>query len=67
MRYPGHFKVRILPPIERGMEPDAFFERLVSVMETASDQLLIDTAASNPDLPLPPTAKARLEALRQTS
>jgi 1-acyl-sn-glycerol-3-phosphate acyltransferase len=67
MRYPGHFKVRILPPIERGMEPDAFFERLVSVMETASDQLLIDTAASNPDLPLPPTAKARLEALRQMS
>jgi 1-acyl-sn-glycerol-3-phosphate acyltransferase len=67
MRYPGHFKVRILPPIEKGMEPDAFFERLVSVMETASDQLLIDTAASNPDLPLPPTAKARLEALRQTS
>jgi 1-acyl-sn-glycerol-3-phosphate acyltransferase len=67
MRYPGHFKVRILPPIEKGMEPDAFFERLVSVMETASDQLLIDTAASNPDLPLPPTAKARLEALRQMS
>ncbi len=33
MRYPGHFKVRILPAIQPGMDPDAFFEHLIEVLE----------------------------------
>ena len=64
IRYPGHFKVRILPPIAPGMEPDAFLAHLVDVMETASDRLLIETAAANPRLPLPPAAKQRLAELK---
>ncbi|MFB9913906.1 lysophospholipid acyltransferase family protein [Rhizobium paknamense] len=67
MRYPGHYKLRILPPILPGMEPDAFFEKLIAELETASDELLVDAARTNPDLPLPPTAKARLEALAGNS
>ena len=63
-RYPGHFKVRILPPIQPGMDPDAFFAHLIKVTEDASDQLLLETVASNPHLPLPPTAVERLAALR---
>lgn len=64
IRYPGHFKVRILPPIAPGMEPDAFLAHLIDVMETASDRLLIETVEANPKLPLPPTAQQRLAELR---
>jgi 1-acyl-sn-glycerol-3-phosphate acyltransferase len=64
IRHPGHFKVRILPPIEPGMDPDAFLAHLTEVMETASDQLLIETVAANPKLPLPPTAMQRLAELK---
>lgn len=64
IRYPGHFKVRILPAIGPGMDPDAFLAHLVDVMETASDRLLVETAAANPNLPLPPTAEQRLAELK---
>lgn len=64
IRQPGHFKVRILPAIQPGMDPDAFFEHLVSVMETASDQLLLETVDANPKLVLPPVTKARVAVLR---
>ena len=64
MRYPGHFKVRILPAIQPGMDPDAFLAHLIEVMETASDRLLIETVAANPPLPLPPTAEQRLAELK---
>lgn len=67
LRYPGHFKVRILPPIEPGLDPDAFFEKLMQVTEKASDELLVETAANNPDLPLPPTALKRLEEIKAAS
>ncbi|EYR83580.1 1-acyl-sn-glycerol-3-phosphate acyltransferase [Shinella sp. 838] len=64
IRYPGHFKVRILPAIAPGMDPDAFLAHLVEVMETASDRLLVETVAANPNLPLPPTAEQRLAELK---
>jgi len=49
------------------MDPDAFFAHLIAVTEAASDQLLLETAASNPDLPLPPTSVERLAVLRNVS
>lgn len=64
LRYPGHFKVRVLPPIAPGMDPDAFLAHLVEVMEAASDRLLVETVEANPHLPLPPTAVVRLAELR---
>lgn len=64
LRYPGHFKVRILPAIQPGMEPDAFLAHLIDVMETASDRLLVETVAANPTLPLPPTVVERLAELK---
>jgi 1-acyl-sn-glycerol-3-phosphate acyltransferase len=63
-RYPGHIVIRILPPIAPGLPQDVFFKQLVETMEKASDQLLIETAAKNPDLPLPPTAVARIAELQ---
>lgn len=64
IRQPGHFKVRILPAIMPGMEPDAFLAHLVEVMETASDRLLVETVEANPHLILPPTAERRLAELK---
>ncbi len=64
LRFPGHFKVRILPPIEAGLDPDVFLQTLVDVMEKASDQLLLETVRDNPHLPLPPTAAQRLKEMQ---
>jgi 1-acyl-sn-glycerol-3-phosphate acyltransferase len=64
LRYPGHFKVRILPPIEAGLDPDVFLQTLTDVMEKASDALLVETVKENPHLPLPPTARQRLKELQ---
>lgn len=63
LRYPGHFKVQILPPIEAGLDPDVFMAKLVDVMETASDRLLVETAKANPQVPLNADARRRLEEL----
>ena len=59
LRYPGHFKVKILPPIPPGLDPDAFLARLVGVMEEESDRLLVETIEANPHVPLPQTAARR--------
>ncbi len=64
LRFPGHFKVRILPPIEPGLDPDVFYETLVEKLEKASDELLIETVRDNPKVPLPPTAVQRLKKLK---
>lgn len=64
LRYPGHFKVKILPPIPAGLDPDEFLKTLMDVMESASDTLLLETVKDNPHVPLPPTAAQRLKDLR---
>ncbi|TDK34563.1 1-acyl-sn-glycerol-3-phosphate acyltransferase [Rhizobium deserti] len=64
IKHPGHFKVRVLPPIEPGLDPDAFYARLQDVLETASDKLLLETVADNPHLPLPPEATERLSQIK---
>lgn len=62
-RYPGMIRVRILPPIAPGLDPDAFMQRLIETTEKATDELLVQTVRENPALPLPPTARARFEEL----
>lgn len=64
LRFPGHFKVKILPPIEPGLDPDVFYQTLVEKLEKASDALLIETVRDNPQVPLPPTAVQRLKELQ---
>ena len=63
LRYPGDIKVRFLPPIEPGLEPEAFMERLVSATETAVDALLVDAIRENPQLPIGKTARGRFVEL----
>ncbi|PWV98092.1 1-acyl-sn-glycerol-3-phosphate acyltransferase [Hoeflea marina] len=63
LRFPGHFKVRILPAIPAGIDPDVFMKRLIDEMESASDALLVETIRANPQLPLREDAKRRMAEL----
>ena len=63
LRYPGMIHVRILPPIEPGLDPETFMARLIKVTEEATDELLLQTVREHPDLPLPPQARERVAAL----
>ncbi|NML75894.1 1-acyl-sn-glycerol-3-phosphate acyltransferase [Rhizobium sp. S-51] len=63
LRFPGHFKVKILPPIAPGLDPDTFYETLIEKLEWVSDELLIETVENNPGLPLPPSAAKRMKEL----
>lgn len=63
LRFPGHFKVKILPPIAPGLNPDVFHQTLIDVMERESDALLIETVRNNPQVPLPPVTESRLQEL----
>ncbi len=64
VRFPGHFKVHILPPIMPGLDPDTFFETLVKSLEEASDTLLMETVEANPHIELPPATVKRIAELR---
>lgn len=63
-RQGGHFKVRILPAIPPGKDSRAFFDELVTTMESESDRLLLETVEANPHLALPATTKKRVAELR---
>ena len=63
-RQRGHFKVRILPAIPPGKDPRAFFDELVTTMESESDRLLLETVEANPHLALPAITKKRVAELR---
>ena len=65
LRFPGHFKVRILPPIPPGLDRDVFHARLIEETEKASDELLVETARTNPQIPLPASAVQRLKELER--
>lgn len=66
-RYPGTIRVRILPPIEPGLDPEVFMEKLIEKLETATDALLVRTVRENPHLPLPPQAQARFRQLTEAT
>ena len=63
LRYPGVLHARFLPPIEPGLDKEAFMERLVAETEMACDELLVEAARSESPPAMPPTAVARLKAL----
>lgn len=63
-RYPGHFKIKILPPIEPGLAQGEFLDTLITRMEEASDALLVETVATNPHIPLQAETIKRLEELK---
>lgn len=66
LRYPGNIRVRFLAPIEQGLPPEEFMQRLISATEAAVDELLVDAVRENPHLPLPEQARRRYEELTAT-
>lgn len=65
LRYPGTIRCRILPPIEAGLDKEAFLKRLTEETENACDELLILAAADKNPPPMPPTAVTRLKELEE--
>jgi 1-acyl-sn-glycerol-3-phosphate acyltransferase len=63
LRYPGTLKAKFLPPIEPGMEKDAFMKRLIAETEAGCDAFLIEAATSENPPALPETAIRRLKEL----
>jgi 1-acyl-sn-glycerol-3-phosphate acyltransferase len=64
MRYPGVIHARFLPPIEPGLDRQAFLDRLVAETEAGCDAMLVEAAAAKNPPPLPPTAMKRLAELK---
>ncbi len=62
-KYPGTIVARFLPPIEPGLEKQAFLDRLVAEMETASDALLVEIATGPNPPPLTDLVRKRLAEL----
>ena len=63
LRYPGVIHARFLPPIEPGLDKEAFHQRLIAETEAACDALLVEAAHSPNPPPMPPTAVERLREL----
>lgn len=62
-RFPGTIHARFLPPIEAGLDREAFMHRLVAETEAACDRYLIEAAQSENPPPMPPDALRRLKEL----
>ena len=60
LRFPGTIVIEFLPPIQPGLTSRVFLERLEGDIETASNRLLAEAAASKSPPPLPPEAVERL-------
>lgn len=58
MRYPGKIIVEILPPIPPGLPRREFRERLVDVIEEASNRMIAEAASSPQPPPVPKLARA---------
>lgn len=62
--WPGRASARILPPIEPGLAPDVFLERLRDAIEPASDDLVLEAMNEGLDRPLDPALSQRIAALQ---
>lgn len=64
--WPGTAEGKFLEPIEPGLAPDVFLERLKSAIESHSDALILKAVDSGLGRPVTPEFQARLDKLRQT-
>ncbi len=63
--WPGLAEGEFLPPIEPGLSPEAFTERLRSAIETRSDALSLAAVDANLSRPIEPALAQRIAAARQ--
>lgn len=62
-RYPGRIRVRVLPPIESGLNKREFLSKLVNAIETTCDELLVAAAHDANPPAMPSSAVKRLKDL----
>ena len=60
--WPGTAKAEFLPPIEAGLPPDVFMQRLKKAIETDSDRLIIDAVEQGIARPVDDEFRAKLAA-----
>ena len=65
--WPGTAEGRFLPPIEAGLAPNVFLERLKSAIEDNSNDLILKAADRGLGRPVDPQFQAKLDALRKAS
>jgi 1-acyl-sn-glycerol-3-phosphate acyltransferase len=61
LHYPGTIVVEFLPPIQPGLEPRLFMDKLEEDIETASDRLLVEAYRAEARPPFPAEAGRRVE------
>ena len=59
LRYPGLIRVRVLEPIRPGLTAEDFYNRLIEVTESATNELMAQAIDENPHIPVPETAARR--------
>ena len=64
LRHPGLIEVEVLDPIPPGLSRSAFMAELERRTEEACDRLLLRAVEGPNPPPLPPTAQARLDAIK---
>jgi 1-acyl-sn-glycerol-3-phosphate acyltransferase len=62
--WPGTAEARFLPPIEPGLAPDVFLERLKGAIEDTSNELILEAVDRGLARPVGPELQARIDALR---
>lgn len=62
--WPGVARAKFLPPIEAGLAPDIFMQRLKKAIETDSDELIIDAVDKGITRPLDGEFRQRLEQVK---
>ncbi len=63
--WPGTARARFLPAIPPGLPAQEFRERLVSAIETGTNELILAAYEEGLSRPIPPELREKLEALKQ--
>lgn len=66
MIWPGTAQGRFLPPIEPGLAPDIFLDRLKTAIETDSNALILQAVDDGLVRPIEPDLQNKIDALRDT-
>lgn len=63
--WPGLAEAKFLPPIEPGLAPDVFLDRLKNAIESESDALILKAAEQGLGRPVDADLQRKLDALKQ--
>ncbi|MGB3337768.1 MAG: 1-acyl-sn-glycerol-3-phosphate acyltransferase [Devosia sp.] len=63
--WPGTAQAKFLPPIEAGLSPDVFLDRLKKAIEFESDTLMLEAVDRGLSRPLGPEMQSRIDAIRE--